>query len=135
MGELSLDRWDLDTMQDGGTFLWCTFRRPVRPDPDSIWELDLSLQLFQFFFTGMKNQSRYTCLTRVTSSQLECDATSQRSQTTSVSSAVPVRPKVRGAKALRRPILSSFSWFSLEPFSSYFEHLFCRGLVTCTIQI
>ena len=26
--------------------------------PDSIWELDLSLQLFQFFFTGMKNQSR-----------------------------------------------------------------------------
>jgi len=56
--ELSLDRWDLDTMQDGGTFLWCTFRRPVRPDPDSIWELDLSLQLFQFFFTGMKNQSR-----------------------------------------------------------------------------
>ena len=27
--------------------------------PDSIWELDLSLQLFQFFFTGMKNQSRF----------------------------------------------------------------------------
>ena len=114
-------------MQDGGTFLWCTFRRPVRcwflteccqcptiaiadffvhfglppnnrnrvqmcgspgivlivfflkalnssvlswallltidvcrPDPDSIWELDLSLQLFQFFFTGMKNQSRFS---------------------------------------------------------------------------
>merc|ERR1711974_22417 len=54
--ELSLDGWDLDTMGESGTFLWCQFRRPVRPD--SIWELDLSLQLFQFFFTGMKNQSR-----------------------------------------------------------------------------
>jgi len=54
--ELSLDSWDLDMMGESGTFLWCQFRRPVRPD--SIWELDLSLQLFQFFFTGMKNQSR-----------------------------------------------------------------------------
>jgi len=54
--ELSLDSWDLDTTGESGIFLWCQFRRPVRPD--SIWELDLSLQLFQFFFTGMKNQSR-----------------------------------------------------------------------------
>ena len=28
--ELSLDGWDLDTMGESGTFLWCQFRRPVR---------------------------------------------------------------------------------------------------------
>ena len=37
-------------------FIWCQFRRPVRPD--SIWDLDLSQPLFHFYFQGEKNGSR-----------------------------------------------------------------------------
>ena len=38
-------------------FIWCQFRRPVRPD--SIWDLDLSQPLFHFYFQGEKNGSMY----------------------------------------------------------------------------
>ena len=62
--ELSLDSWDLDTTGTT-TFLWCQFRRPVRwsralealPRPETMWDLDMTVKMFQFFFTGVKNQT------------------------------------------------------------------------------
>ena len=36
-------------------FLWCNFSRPVYPR--NIWELDLSLQLYQFYFLGTFNET------------------------------------------------------------------------------
>ena len=44
--------WDIDTATG---FIWCNFSRPVRPS--TMWELDLGLHLYQFYFIGVKNES------------------------------------------------------------------------------
>ena len=49
---VSLTTWDMDTATG---FLWCNFSRPVYPR--NIWELDLSLQLYQFYFLGTFNDT------------------------------------------------------------------------------
>ena len=49
---VSLLTWDMDTATG---FLWCNFSRPVYSR--NIWELDLSLQLYQFYFLGTFNDT------------------------------------------------------------------------------
>merc|ERR1719232_1491012 len=49
---VNLVTWDID--QSTG-FVWCNFTRPVYPR--NIWELDLSLHLYQFYFIGTRNET------------------------------------------------------------------------------
>ena len=42
-------------MDEENNFIWCQFRRPIKPK--SMWELDLSHPLFHFYFAGKKNGS------------------------------------------------------------------------------
>ena len=44
---LSAATWDRD---EATGFVWCNFSRPLLPS--SLWELDLSLRLYQFYFIG-----------------------------------------------------------------------------------
>ena len=43
---------DVDSSRN---FIWCQFRRPLRPL--SMWDLDLSQPLYHFFFKGQMNGS------------------------------------------------------------------------------
>jgi len=49
---LDLTSSDVDTMRN---FVWCQYRRPLRPL--SMWDLDLSQPLYHFFFHGEMNGS------------------------------------------------------------------------------
>merc|ERR1711874_17729 len=44
--------WDIDTATG---LIWCNFSRSVYPK--TMWELDLGLHLYQFYFIGIKNES------------------------------------------------------------------------------
>ena len=44
--------WDIDTATG---FIWCNYSRPLTPR--TMWELDLGLHLYQFYFIGIKNES------------------------------------------------------------------------------
>ena len=50
--QIRLTGSDVDSERD---FIWCQFKRPLRPK--SMWDLDLSQPLFHFFFKGEKNDS------------------------------------------------------------------------------
>jgi len=50
--ELVLDKSDIDRRNQ---FIWCQFRRPIHPD--SNWDLDLSRNMFHFYFIGNQNNS------------------------------------------------------------------------------
>jgi len=50
--KFTLDGSDIDTTTN---FIWCQFRRPIKPD--SIWDLDLSQPMYHFYFMGQRNQS------------------------------------------------------------------------------
>ena len=44
--------WDIDTATG---FIWCNYSRPLTPR--TMWELDLGMYLYQFYFIGIKNES------------------------------------------------------------------------------
>lgn len=50
--QLTLDGSDVDARKQ---FIWCQFRRPIQPE--SQWDLDLSRNMFHFYFMGNKNNS------------------------------------------------------------------------------
>ena len=52
--QIRLTGSDVDSERD---FIWCQFKRPLRPK--SMWDLDLSQPLFHFFFKGEKNDSMW----------------------------------------------------------------------------
>ena len=44
--------WDIDTATG---FIWCNFSRPVYPR--TMWELDLGVHMYQFYFIGVQNET------------------------------------------------------------------------------